>query len=384
MNLKELGHEAVFVGGAVRDYVLNKDAHDIDIATSALPEEVKSAFTRTADIGLAHGTVLVIMDGSPIEVTTFRTDGEYVDHRRPAEVTFVRSLEEDLKRRDFTMNALAMNENHEIIDLFNGREDLRKKVIRTVGNPISRFKEDALRMLRGVRFSAQLGFEIEPETFRAIKLCSQDLAFVSVERVTAELEKIWTSNNLAFGLRYLKDSGLAHQIPGGFPFTSEKWMELGSPQNALVCWAYLCLLQEEPSPVDLANVFKLSNSKKNQIQQLVNATLAREKRLFTIEDLYRFEENALIEAEKLSRILWSGNEKMDTQLLVEQKKSLTIQSARDLKVSGRDLMSWFRRPGGPWLKATLTRIELAVLHQEIENDAAKIKEWILHEPNSEI
>jgi len=383
-TLKQKGYEAVFVGGAVRDLVCNKEANDIDVATSALPEEVKAVFKRTVDVGLSHGTVLVIVNRVPIEVTTFRTDGEYEDHRRPSDVKFVRSLEEDLKRRDFTMNALAMTESFQIIDLFNGQIDLQNGLIRTVGNPITRFKEDALRMLRAIRFTAQLGFNIETTTFEAIQSCAQDLSFVSVERLTAELEKIWKSANPYKGIENLVQSKLHRQLPGDFPFNHEKWGLLGSPKNVATCWAFLCLLQEQPAVTELARLYKLSNDMKKKIIQLVTATQIRSERLFTIDDLYQFDEDILIQAETLSRILSSDCEFMSVDQLISLKKALPIQSIRDLAITGQELMEWFKVPGGPWLKETLTQIERAVLHKKVGNDATQIKEWIMNESNCEI
>ena len=150
VSLENAGYEAVFVGGAVRDYLLGKTATDIDIATSAEPEEVKAVFPITVDIGTAHGTVLVLMNGEPIEVTTYRTEGTYTDHRRPDEVRFVKSLQEDLRRRDFTMNALAMTKDGELIDLFGGKADMADRIIRAVGNAADRFNEDALQDVSGL------------------------------------------------------------------------------------------------------------------------------------------------------------------------------------------------------------------------------------------
>lgn len=160
-QLEEAGFEAVVVGGAVRDAILHRPAHDVDVATNALPQEVKTVFNRTVDIGIQHGTVLVIVPEGPVEVTTYRTDGEYTDHRRPEEVHFVRSLKEDLQRRDFTMNAIAMRKDGSFVDFYGGQRDIKAGVIRAVGEAKVRFAEDALRMLRAVRFSAQLGFRLK-------------------------------------------------------------------------------------------------------------------------------------------------------------------------------------------------------------------------------
>ncbi len=158
------GFEAYAVGGCVRDSILERVPEDWDITTSAMPEEVKEIFHRTIDTGIEHGTVTVRMEGESFEVTTYRIDGEYEDGRHPKEVTFTRSLKEDLRRRDFTINAMAYNQKDGLVDIFGGLSDLEKKVIRCVGNAEERFSEDALRILRGVRFAAQLDFAIDEET----------------------------------------------------------------------------------------------------------------------------------------------------------------------------------------------------------------------------
>ncbi len=193
--LESNGHEAYVVGGCVRDCILGKVPHDWDITTSALPEQVKALFSRTFDTGIEHGTVTVLMQGVGYEVTTYRVDGKYEDGRHPKEVTFTASLEEDLKRRDFTINAMAYNDTRGLVDLFGGKEDLDNGIIRAVGNPTERFTEDALRMLRALRFSAQLGFEIEPKTYEAIKTLAPTLERISAERIQVELVKLVTSDH---------------------------------------------------------------------------------------------------------------------------------------------------------------------------------------------
>lgn len=189
------GYEAYVVGGCVRDSILNKKPMDWDITTSASPIEIKELFQRTVDTGIQHGTVTVLMGKEAYEVTTYRLDGEYEDHRRPKEVIFTKSLEEDLKRRDFTINAMAYNEKEGLQDLFSGEEDLEKGVIRCVGVPEERFDEDALRILRAVRFSAQLNFTIEEGTKNAIRTRYPHLKDISAERIQVELTKLLTSNH---------------------------------------------------------------------------------------------------------------------------------------------------------------------------------------------
>ncbi len=206
--LESNGHEAYAVGGCVRDCILGKIPHDWDITTSALPEQVKALFSRTFDTGIEHGTVTVLMHGVGYEVTTYRVDGKYEDGRHPKEVTFTASLEEDLKRRDFTINAMAYNDSRGLVDLFGGEADLEVGIIKAVGNPTERFTEDALRMLRALRFSAQLGFEIEPATYQAIKDLAPTLERISAERIQVEMVKLVTSDHPE-RLREVYNTGLS-------------------------------------------------------------------------------------------------------------------------------------------------------------------------------
>lgn len=191
--LENQGFEAFIVGGCVRDSILGRRPDDWDITTSARPEQVKALFRRTVDTGLKHGTVTVLMDKESYEVTTYRIDGEYEDGRHPKEVAFTASLEEDLKRRDFTINAMAYHPDRGLVDLFHGMDDIRAEIIRCVGNPLERFGEDALRILRAVRFSAQLGFSIEEETKKGIEELVPNLKLVSAERIQTELVKLLVS-----------------------------------------------------------------------------------------------------------------------------------------------------------------------------------------------
>ncbi len=223
-TLKEAGFEAYAVGGCVRDSILGKEPSDWDITTNAKPGEVKSLFRKTFDTGIEHGTVTVLLDGGTYEVTTYRTEGKYSDSRHPDSVTFVSSLEEDLKRRDFTINAMAYNDTDGLKDPFNGREDLKEGIIRAVGDPVERFKEDPLRMMRAVRFSAQRGFVIEGKTRRAIGELSDELSKISAERIREELMKILTSDN-PDKIRDLYELGLTRV------FLPEFDVMMDTPQN---------------------------------------------------------------------------------------------------------------------------------------------------------
>ena len=181
------------VGGCVRDSILGRTPEDWDITTSARPEQVKQLFRRTIDTGIQHGTVTVMLDKEGFEVTTYRVDGKYEDSRHPKEVMFTPNLEEDLKRRDFTINAMAYNETEGLIDIFGGLKDIEAKLIRCVGNPEERFGEDALRIMRAIRFSAQLGYEIHEDTEAAIRKLAPTLQKISAERIQVELTKLLVS-----------------------------------------------------------------------------------------------------------------------------------------------------------------------------------------------
>lgn len=194
-RLESCGHEAYAVGGCVRDSILGKEPADWDITTSASPEEVKALFTHTIDTGIAHGTVTIMCGKCGYEVTTYRIDGEYKDGRHPESVAFTNLLSEDLRRRDFTINAMAYNQTEGLVDLFGGMQDLQDGVIRCVGEATERFSEDALRMLRAVRFAAQLGFSIEKATYDAICALAPTIARVSMERIMVELVKLLTSDH---------------------------------------------------------------------------------------------------------------------------------------------------------------------------------------------
>ena len=209
--LTKAGYEAYAVGGCVRDSILGKEPNDWDITTSATPEETKRLFGRTIDTGIKHGTVTVMLDREGFEVTTYRIDGDYEDGRHPKEVTFTASLEEDLRRRDFTINAMAYNEQCGLVDIFDGVRDIEQKIIRCVGNAEERFTEDALRMMRAVRFSAQLGYRIDEGTKSAIRRLAPNLKLISAERIQAELVKLVMSPHPDY-LRIAYETGITEQI----------------------------------------------------------------------------------------------------------------------------------------------------------------------------
>lgn len=256
-KLRSAGYEAYAVGGCVRDSLLGKTPKDWDITTSAFPEDVKCLFTRTIDTGIKHGTVTVLLNGTGYEVTTYRIDGEYLDGRHPEEVSFTSNLDEDLKRRDFTINAFVYNEAEGVKDLFGGLDDLKNGIIRCVGDPLLRFGEDALRILRAVRFAAVLSFDIEKATYDAAAELAGNLSKVSAERIKTELEKTLTSSNPDYILM-LHDLGIDRVILKELAAV-KSYRELKdslkkSKAEASVRWAVLCYYIKKDARLKPASV----------------------------------------------------------------------------------------------------------------------------------
>ena len=368
-QLEDAGFEAVVVGGAVRDALLGRTVHDVDVATSAMPFEVKGIFTRTVDIGIQHGTVLVIVPEAPVEVTTFRTDGDYIDHRRPEAVQFVRSLKEDLKRRDFTMNAIAMRRDGSFVDYYGGREDIEACVIRAVGKAQARFAEDALRMLRAVRFAAQLSFTIEESTMQAMRAQAADIEWIAKERVKAEFDKLWVGKDVLNGLLKLEESGLAEHLPG--TFEAAQWKGFNT-EDAQVGWAYFALVQGENWTEILRN-YRLSNKE----QAFIKSVLAAFKALktgWTKMDYFTYSEAELDAALYFATLQKLSVDVTQDKIRIEQS-SLPIRSRNELVVNGLDLQNWSGQKRGPWLKEALQVILEAVVAGEVENERQAIQGW---------
>lgn len=363
-QLQAAGFEAYMVGGAVRDFLLGKIPHDVDVATSAAPEQVKSQFARTADIGIEHGTVLVILDDDSIEVTTFRTEGIYSDNRRPDSVEFVQSLEEDLKRRDFTVNAMAMTKELDIIDLYGGKNDLENRLIRAVGNPDQRFGEDALRMLRAVRFTGQLDFAIDLETLHSIQKQAHLIKSIAVERLKIELDKIMVNQHTARSMNYLKKAGLTEFLPAGNLFEMD-WENFNPTEKPVSGWLYM--LYRQKKEVSDIREYKFSNEEKRLMEKALQA--ARED----LWDAWTFYAFSLKQLELAAGLL---ERKIDIE---DMKMQLPIQSKSDLAATGRDLMEWCGQKQGPWLKIWIAKLEKQIVYGKLQNDKEQIRDWFMDE-----
>lgn len=362
--LKSAGFEAYMVGGAVRDFLLGKTPHDIDVASSASPQQVKAHFKRTVDTGIEHGTVLVLLDGEGIEVTTFRTEGNYSDNRRPDSVEFVQSLDEDLKRRDFTINAMAMTEGLDIIDPFGGADDLKQQIIRAVGDPDQRFQEDALRMLRAVRFSGQLNFVIEEKTIQSIQRHAQRIQSIAVERLKAELDKVFANPQAQKSMAYLTETKLTNFLPAGRLFEMD-WTLYKPTGKAVYGWFYLLVKQNQP--FSEIKAYRFSNEEK----RLIEKSLELAKLEFWDKWIvYQYSTDQL---EMASR---ATGRNLDA---AAAKNQLPIQSKSDLAANGQDLMQWSGERSGPWLKTWIEKVERQIVYGELMNDKELIKDWFLHE-----
>jgi tRNA nucleotidyltransferase (CCA-adding enzyme) len=377
-KLIEAGYDAYFVGGSVRDYLLQRPISDVDIATSATPAEVKSVFHKTADVGIEHGTVLVFHNQKTYEITTFRSEAEYEDFRRPKEVSFIRSLREDLQRRDFTMNAIAMSPEGKLIDPFEGQKSIQRKMIRTVGIAEQRFGEDALRMMRAVRFVSQLSFAIDKGTFDALKKNGKLLQKIAVERKTAEFEKLLKGKNRQNALALLVNSEIYSYLPGlaGKGTNLNRLSEFACGDLTLnEMWALLlyCIKKEATS---FLKEWKLPTRQIKEIQTLLFFFSKRLDREFELMDLYSAGKERIISAYRLFEKVAGTRDLNAVKRLEEAYDALPIKKRSDLRISGNLLMEWFQKPGGPWVKEMIEMVERAVLNGLLENNTEEIRVWL--------
>lgn len=369
-RIEQAGFEAYFVGGCVRDTILGDHIHDIDIATSAYPSEIKAIFNRTVDTGIEHGTVMILDHGTGYETTTFRTESGYQDYRRPDHVTFVRSLAEDLKRRDFTINALALKENGEVIDLFDGLTDLKHHLIRAVGKPEERFHEDALRMMRAVRFASKLDFNIDTATEKGIKDNAPLLSKIAVERIRVEFEKMLMGQDPTAGLAKFLETGLYRYCPGLdnqraklttlLPLT--KW-QLSSDTQVWSLMAWQLSLSRQDITTFLKS-WKTSNDLIKAVQKTVPAIQAI--RTGSLNNLLIFNTGlqGLLDANAVAKVFgWNIPE----QQLRQQYEQLPIKSAKQLAVNGGQLIKEAGIKPGPLLGKVIYQLTKSVVSGQLPN-----------------
>lgn len=370
-KLNQNGYEAFAVGGCVRDTLLGRTPGDWDITTSARPEQVKALFRRTIDTGIQHGTVTVMLERTGYEVTTYRIDGEYEDGRHPRQVEFTSDLLEDLKRRDFTINAMAYSHETGIVDAFGGMEDLEKRVIRCVGEPMERFEEDALRILRAIRFSAQLDFSIEEKTREAITRIAPNLAKVSRERVQMELTKLLCSDHPE-QIRQVYETGISRYVSEEFSCLPWEKAEISPalPKEKYVRWAAFlrcaCPAEQDSWQTDLscekAAEKNFCEEREKAVRaggrilrdlKLDNETIGRVKTLTSWcgEKLLPEAPSVRRAMSKMEPEVWDALVELNQygdEILCLTKEIRAAGDCLDLKhlaVNGRDLMSAGVRPG---------------------------------------
>ena len=379
-QLVDAGYEAYFVGGSVRDMLLHKPISDVDIATSATPQEVKEIFPHTVDVGIEHGTVMVIYHKEGYEVTTFRTEEGYEDFRHPDKVTFVRSLEEDLKRRDFTINALAIGIDDQLMDFFDGIGDLERQCIRCVGDAKERFNEDALRMFRAVRFVGQLGFQIEEETKNAISLLKMNLSKVAVERMKVEFEKMIQSSYRKDALKLFVETGLYQACPL-FDGKGEILLKLVEfpikERSGLQAWI-LFVDELKLSDKEVTHLLKSWKSSNEQIRDVLvgyKTYRARKEEEWNFFLAYDCPYEVACEVEQL---LIVQDKSISMEGLEATYHSLPIRSMNDIHLNGHDIIRILKLDKkGPIIGQVLKTIEKMILEQSISNDAEVLETYVL-------
>lgn len=376
-KIRNVGYDAYFVGGSVRDVLLQRQIHDVDIATSAYPAEIKALFEHTIDIGIEHGTVLVLANGGEYEVTTFRTEDVYVDYRRPSHVTFVRDLSEDLLRRDFTINAFALAEDGQVIDLHHGLDDLSAQVLRAVGKPSERFKEDALRIMRGLRFAAVLDFTLAADTFSAMQSHAHLLSKISIERIFIELDKLLTAPHWQKGFRDLLAIGAAQYLPD---FSDEKALArlLDLPEafrftSPVQAWGYLAYQLGQTDGKFLLKKWKVSREFSLAVSKFLTAYQHRLKGQFSAYDLYHLGQSSLILVEELFA---AQNLATDVDHISELVAGLQISSKKEIAISAGQLMTEFAIAPGPKIGQLYHDIELTIVTGQVLNTPEAIRTYV--------
>jgi tRNA nucleotidyltransferase (CCA-adding enzyme) len=393
-KLLEHGYEAYRVGGCVRDRLLGRAVNDVDIATSALPEQVIALFGHVIPTGLKHGTVTVVEEGVPFEVTTFRSESSYENHRHPKSVEFKLHLEDDLARRDFTINAMAETWDGKVIDPYQGRADLDGKWIRAVGDASERMQEDALRMMRAVRFASQLGFKIDVDTAEAIKECSRLLFHVSIERIRDEMSKILLSPYPLAGLEELERLLLWEQFVGSpYPDKVFPLMEAVRGEDELpMVWALFLrwVGYTFARGVKELRRFRHSNALIDKVEQIYQLWDLCDRWVFhkpSREEWVRYILLAMakpnsLELKDIIKViqyygvlnpLAMGMTLEWIEQLESTYESMPVKSLRQLVVNGRDVVEIVQRPAGPWIQDVLNDLLWQTANGLVPNDRDRLR-----------
>jgi tRNA nucleotidyltransferase (CCA-adding enzyme) len=366
-TIKSHGKEAYFVGGFVRDLYLKRESLDIDITTSATPEEVMTYFNIVKNTGRKYGTVTVIVDDFKFEVTTFRQDGEYVNNRKPEDVTYTLSLEEDLKRRDFTMNAIVIDENEEVTDYFGGIQDIENKVIKSIGNPHKRFIEDALRMLRAFRFVSQIGFDIEQQTLEALKEQKHLIRNISIERVMVELNKLFLGPYKQKAIQYLVETTFHEELYGmkdGLEQLQTVTIEYVPLEAFMVCFALN----------DIDDIWKFSNREMKVMVRVINLHEVTKEGKWNKYILFSNGLDLCLLTNKVSVLLGYEDQSIDINAIWN---SLLVKDVCDLKFKGQDILELTNLRKRSVIALVIDDLLYNVINEIMPNDYHVLKEFAL-------
>ena len=351
-ELNKNGYEAYIVGGFVRDYLLKRKSYDIDICTSATPKEIKEVFKDACLPTEDYGSVIIVIASTRFEITTYRKEISYSNHRKPEEIEYITDLKEDVLRRDFTINSLCMDKNEKIIDLLNGREDLKKKVINTIGDSYVRFEEDTLRILRAIRFATILNFSLSSDIVYAIKRTKHLLKNLSYERKKQELDKIFSSPNIKIGISLIKDLALEEELE----IDVSKLNQIGQCNDLLGIWALL----------DVTDIYPFTSNEKELIVDIKNLL---DERVIDNKSLYKYDLYPNIVVASIMGI--------DKRKVTKMYNRLPIKSRKDLCVDATTISKVLEQEPGGYLREVFEDLEDKILTGKLKNKKAVVLKYIV-------
>jgi tRNA nucleotidyltransferase (CCA-adding enzyme) len=354
-KIEDNGYNAYIVGGFVRDYYMGKISNDIDICTNALPDDIKKIFTDIVSFNPRYGSVTINYNNIKCEITTFRKDIEYENNRKPTHIEYVSTLEEDLKRRDFTVNTLCMNKNLEIIDIFNGRDDIDHKLIKTVGHTFNKIHEDSLRILRAIRFATVLNFNLDLELENAIIENKHLLKNLSYERKKEELDKIFNSDNNIYGIDLLIKLGLIEVLE------LDGLNNITIIPNSIGIWAQISL-----------NGYHFTKEELNLIKDIKQLLLIDINDSYT---LYSYDDEVIKIVCEIKNL--------DYNILLTKKNNLSIKSRKDIKIDFNIIKKILNIDDNIKIKQIYDNVEKAIIYGTINNEIDEIKQYILQQYNNQ-
>ena len=367
LKLKGAGYAAYFVGGYVRDKLIKIPSNDIDITTSATPSQVIALFDNVKETGKKYGSVTILKGEFKFEVTTFRSDGVYLDNRHPEKVVYAKDILADLARRDFTINALIMDENAKISDYYDGIKDLENKIIRTINEPSKRFVEDALRMLRAFRFVSKLGFDIEENTLEAITNFKHLIKNISIERVMVELNKIFEGDYRKKAINYMLETHVDSELYGlsnGLKYLAKITKKIAPIEAYIICYIL----------GDVEDVWRFSNKNKRLITQITGLHEVTKEDYFNKLIVYSNGLNACLLTNKINVLLGYHDQE---NLIKEINDALPIKDVCDLKFKGQDILWLTPLRKKSWIGIIVDDLKYKVINEELPNDYEILKDYAL-------